>query len=95
MVVKDPGNPLARYGLANELMKAELFDEARKALVDYLAMHDDEGAAFRLLAVANEKLGRIEDAKEAYRRGIETARRHGHPSMADEYAMKLEDLDDA
>ena len=94
MVVKDPRNPLARFGLASELMKAEQHEEARSVLLDYLKMHDDEGAAYRLLALANEKLGRLEEAKEAYRRGIEVAERHGHPGMADEYRLKLEDLDE-
>ena len=70
------------------------FEEARTALGEYLAMHDDEGAAYRLLAQARERLGRADDARDAYRRGIEAATRHGHASMVDEYTIKLEDLDD-
>ena len=94
LLVKDPGNALARFGLANELVKAGHHEEARTMLLDYLSMHDDEGAAYRLLALANEKLGRVAEAKEAYHRGIEVAERHGHPGMADEYRMKLEDFDE-
>lgn len=95
MVMKDPGNALARYGLANELIKAEQFEEARKVLLDYLSMHDDEGAAYRLLATAHLRLGRTEEARQAYRRGIEAATRHGHPSMAAEFEANIEDLEDA
>ena len=94
MAARDPKNPLARFGLANELIKAGEYEEARSALGEYLAMHDDEGAAFRLLAQACEKLGLVDDARGAYRRGIEAATRHGHASMVDEYTMKLEDLED-
>ena len=32
MVARDPANPLARFGLANEALKAGLYEEAREAL---------------------------------------------------------------
>ena len=91
MLEKDPNNALARFGLANELMKAEAFAEARAELTTYLAGHTDEGAGYRLLARACEGLGLAEEAREAYRRGAETARRHGHPSMAGEFEEKMKD----
>ncbi len=92
MVEAEPANPLARFGLANELMKAEDYEAAVTALNEYLAMHDDEGAAYRLLAQANEKLKRFEGAREAYRKGAEAAARHHHPGMAAEFEERLEDL---
>ena len=95
MLAKSPGNALARYGLANELVKAGAHAEAVDALKEYLTMHDDQGSAFRLLAECYVALGKPEDAKDAYRRGIEAAGRHGHPSMADEFALMLEDLEEA
>jgi predicted Zn-dependent protease len=94
MVQADPANPLARYGLANELIKAEVYEEAVGALHQYLSMHDDEGAAYRLLAYANEKLKKYADAREAYKKGIEAANKHHHPGMVAEYETKLEDLED-
>jgi hypothetical protein len=42
-----------------------------------------------MLASAYERLGQREQAKLAYERGIETAQRHGHPGMAEEYRMTL------
>ena len=36
-----------------------------------------------------ERTGQHEKAREAYERGIETAQRHGHPGMAEEYRMTL------
>lgn len=90
MLESDPENTLVRFGLANEYLKAERYEEAIMALNDYLQRADDEGAAFGMLARAYEKTGQREKAKESYQRGIEAAQLHGHPSMAEDYRMTLE-----
>ena len=90
MLESDPENTLVRFGLANEYLKAERYEEAISALNDYLQRADDEGAAFGMLARAYEQVGQRESAREAYMRGIEAAQLHGHPSMADEYRTTLE-----
>jgi predicted Zn-dependent protease len=90
MLESDPENALVRFGLANEYLKAEQYEEAIVALRDYLQRADDEGAAFGMLARAYEKMGQREKARESYQRGIEAARLHGHPSMAEDYRMTLE-----
>lgn len=93
MLAKDPTHALAQFGLANELVKAESFSEARDVLVTYLAANDDQGSAYRLLAQSCEKLGQLDEARSAYRRGMEAANRHGHPGMAQEFEDRLDDLD--
>jgi predicted Zn-dependent protease len=90
MLESDPENTLVRFGLANEYLKAEQYEEAIAALNDYLQRADDEGAAFGMLARAYEKVGNHDEAREAYQRGIEAAELHGHPSMAEDYRMTLE-----
>jgi predicted Zn-dependent protease len=90
MLEADPENTLVRFGLANEYLKAERYEEAIAALKDYLRRADDEGAAFGMLARAYERTGKRELAREAYQRGIEAANLHGHPSMAEDYRMTLE-----
>ena len=90
MLESDPENALVRFGLANEYLKAEQYDEAISALSDYLQRADDEGAAFGMLARAYEKTGMRDQAREAYMRGIEAAELHGHPSMAEDYRMTLQ-----
>lgn len=90
MLENDPDNALVRFGLANELMKAERYEEAITAFNDYLQRADDEGAAFGMLARAYEATGQPDKAQEMYRRGIEAARLHGHPSMAADYQMTLD-----
>mgnify|MGYP001319707863 CR=1 FL=1 len=47
----------------------------------------DEGNAWGRLAAALNEMGEDEQAKEAYRRGIEAANRHGHPTMAEELVL--------
>ena len=70
------------------------YEDGIAALTDYLSMNDDEGAAYRMLGFAYEKLRRFAEARDAYRQGIEAASKHHHPSMANEFEMKLQDLED-
>jgi predicted Zn-dependent protease len=89
MLVSDPGNSTVMFGLAKEYEKAGQHEELIEMLNRYLKTTDDEGNAFGMLANAYEQLGQTEKAKEAYEKGIETAQRHGHPGMAEEYRMTL------
>ncbi len=95
MVAKNPGNALARFGLANEALKEGLYEEAVEQLQAYLGMHDDEGNAYGRLAEALERLGRREEAQAALRTGIETANQFGHPGMAHEFELKLEEMEES
>ncbi len=94
LIDKDPNNPLGRYGLANELFKSELFEDAIIEINEYLKLKDDEGAVYRMLAECYVKTGNIEEAKQTYQKGVEAANRHGHPSMAEEFEEALEFLDE-
>ena len=93
LVEKNPNNPLGRYGLANEYLKLEMYEEAIEEIKAYLKLKDDEGAVYRILGEALLKLGRTEEAKEAYRNGIEAANRHGHPGMVQEFEETLKLID--
>ena len=92
MLEADPENTMVMFGLAKEYEKLEQHAEVIKVLEDYLSKADDEGNAYGTLAVAYEKSGNREKAIETYKRGIDVAMAHGHPSMANEYKMTL-DLD--
>ena len=94
LIEKDPTNPLGRYGLANELFKSELYEDAIVEIEEYLKLKDDEGAVYRMLAECYVRTGDIEKAKESYVKGAEAARRHGHPSMAEEFEEALEFLEE-
>jgi predicted Zn-dependent protease len=90
MLASDPANPMVMFGLAKEYEKAGRYEDVVAMLTRYLAAHDDEGNAYGMLAQAQAKLGRRDEARRAYERGIEVARAHGHPSMAEDYRMALE-----
>ena len=94
MVARDPANPLARFGLANEALKAELWDEAIEHLQAYLARHDDEGNGWGRLAEALAAVGRTAEARDALQKGVAASHRFGHPSMANELEARLEELEE-
>ena len=92
MVAKSPDNALARFGLANEAMKAGLHEEAATQLERYLQLYDDEGNGWQRLAECRLALGREGEAREALGRGIAAARRFGHGGLAAELEERLEEL---
>jgi predicted Zn-dependent protease len=89
MLTNDPGNTTVMFGLAKEYEKTGQNEELIETLNRYIEASDDQGNAFGMLASAYERLGKRDEAKQAYERGIETAQRHGHPGMAEEYRMTL------
>ena len=95
MVAQHPGNALARFGLANELLKAQLWDEAVAQLQVYLGKYDDEGNGWGRLAEALLALDRPDEARDAFLKGIAASHRFGHVGMANELEARLEELDDA
>lgn len=89
MLASDPDNTAILFGLAKEYEKAQTDEELIATLNRYLAVANDEGNAYGMLARAYERRGDRDKAKETYHRGIEAAMAHGHPGMADEYRMTL------
>ena len=89
---KEPGNGLIRYMLANEHLKAKEYASALEELGFYFGIADDEGSGYRMAAIAHLALGQEEEAKGAYRTGIEAAGRHHHPGMASEFEAALEEI---
>lgn len=92
MLSNDPGNTSVLFGLAKEYEKIGADEKLIEILNRYLAAYDDEGNALGMLASAYQRTNQRDKARDAYERGIETARRHGHPSMAEEYRMTLDEL---
>ena len=92
MLLSDPVNSSILFGLAKEYEKAEETQGMIETLERYLAIADDEGNAFGMLARAYQQAGQRDKAKETYQRGIAAATAHGHPSMAEEYRSTLEEF---
>ena len=90
MLDRNPNDSRALFGLANEFEKAQHWADVVEYLGRYLQIADDEGNAWGRLAHALRVTDREAESKEAYQRGIEVARAHGHPSMAAEFEEILE-----
>jgi Flp pilus assembly protein TadD len=93
MLEKNPGDARVRFGLAAEYEKLEQWQDAAEQLRLYLAATEDEGNAWGRLGNALRHLGRDDEARDAYREGIDVATRHGHPTMAMEFEEILADWD--
>jgi Flp pilus assembly protein TadD len=92
MLEKNPTDMRARFGLALEYEKQGRWEDVVEQLRAYLAGSEDEGNAWGRLGHALRQLGWDDDAREAYRTGIEVANRHGHPTMAMEFEEALQDF---
>jgi E3 SUMO-protein ligase RanBP2 len=93
MLAANPQDTRFRFALAVEYLKAERLEDGVRELRAYLADADDEGNAWGRLAGALAGLGRHGEARDALREGIAAANRHGHPTMAEEFAEELSRLD--
>ena len=93
-VDKNPDSPLARYALANEYFKQKMYADAIEELKRYLEIHNDEGAAYRILAYSYEKLDQRDMAIQSFRDGIKAAEKNGHDSMVEEFSDEIERLED-
>ena len=92
MLADDPGNPTGLLALANEYGKAGRDEDEAEILRRYVSTHDDEGNAYLRLGAALERLGREEEARDAYERGMSQAEKFGHTGMADDLRLALDEL---
>lgn len=92
LAAEAPDEPRARYGYANELYRAERWDEAATELRAYLALQEDEGNAWGRLGDSLARLGRADEAADAYLAGIDQSEKFGHNGMADDLREALEAL---
>jgi len=93
LIERNPADLRLRFGLALEYEKLQDWENVVEQLQRYLELADDEGNAWGRLGNAFRQLGRDGEARDAYRKGIEQAYRHGHPGMAAEFEEILEDWD--
>lgn len=87
---QNPADTLARYGLAMEYGRQGRFEQAVEQYRALMAAQPDYSAAYYHGGQALERLGRIEEAKEWYRRGIEVTGRKGEQHAKNELELALE-----
>ena len=91
MLAQDPKNSFARYGLAMEYANTGEPQQAIREFELLLASDETYLAAYFHGGQALEKLGRIDDARSMYERGIEASTRKGdsHTRSEIEAALSL------
>lgn len=88
-----PDDPVARFGLANAYLEAGLAEPAAREFEETLRLKPDYTAAYRGLGRALEKAGRLDEARAAYRKGIETALETGDLQTKKEMEVFLRRLE--
>ena len=77
MIEQDPKNTFARYGLAMEYSNSGNPERAVEEFGSLLKQDEGYAAAYYHGGQALEKLGKIEDARSMYQKGIEITTRKG------------------
>jgi tetratricopeptide (TPR) repeat protein len=95
MLADNPDNPTGLLALANEYQKAGREADEATVLQRYLDVQpDDEGNAYARLGNVLSSLGRAEEARTAYQKGISQSEKHGHSGMADDLRLALIQLNE-
>ena len=92
MLVKNPQDSFARYGLAMEYANT---GDLERAVVEYrslIGFNPDYSAAYYHGGQALEKLGRVDEAREVYEKGIEATGRTGDQHTRSEIQASLDML---
>jgi tetratricopeptide (TPR) repeat protein len=90
MVAQNPRDPFARYGLAMELANQ---GELEPAVAEYRALlefNPDYTAAYFHGGQALERLGRVDQARELYEKGIDATSRTGDQHTRSELQAALD-----
>ena len=77
MVAQNPHDSFSRYGLAMEYKNAGDLEGAVREFRGLMAVNPDYASAYFHGGQALEKLGRLEEARQLYRQGIEVTTRKG------------------
>ncbi len=92
MLSQDPNNAFARYGVAMECANSGHLDEAVSEFRTLLERDESYSAAYFHGGQALEKLGRLEDARTWYEKGIEITTRKGDFHTRSEIQAALDSL---
>jgi tetratricopeptide (TPR) repeat protein len=92
MVEQDPAGSFARYGLAMEYVNLGRFEEAMEQFHSLLGSNPDYAAGYFHGGRTLERLGKTEDARVMYERGIEVTTRTGDAHTRSELQAALDML---
>jgi tetratricopeptide (TPR) repeat protein len=91
-VKTNPADTFARYGLAMELWKSGLLDQALEHFEYLLLHHPEYSAVYYQAGMFMIEAGRDADARRILAKGIEVARSQGNHHTEQELTAALEEL---
>lgn len=92
ILVHDPNNPFARYGLAMEYANAGNHERALEEFKTLLSSNPDYAAGYFMAAQTMVKAGRVDEAKAMLTDGIAAAQRKRDSHAQSEMQAMLEEL---
>jgi tetratricopeptide (TPR) repeat protein len=94
MLADNPNNPTGLLALANEYNKVGRYEDEAAVLERYVATvgGDDEGNAYLRLGDVLSSLGRKDEARAAYERGVRQAEKYGHSGMVEDLRLAMTQL---
>ena len=92
MLAANPGDSFARYGLAMEYANSGALETAVAEFRNLLAANPKYVAAYYHGGQALEKLGRVEEARAIYSRGVEVSAEVGDAHTREELQAALDIL---
>jgi tetratricopeptide (TPR) repeat protein len=92
ILVANPADTFARYGLAMEYSNTGKIDEALQEFKTLLEKNPDYTPGYFMAAQTLEKAGRIDEAKRMLTDGIGSARRTGNTHAQSEMTAMMESL---
>ncbi|HKD05298.1 MAG TPA: tetratricopeptide repeat protein [Bryobacteraceae bacterium] len=93
MVEQQPDNAFSRYGLAMEYLKGGDLEGAAQEFDQLLARNPTYAAAYFHGGQTLEKLGKLDEARAFYRKGIEVTAASGDSHTQSELTAALQMLD--
>jgi tetratricopeptide (TPR) repeat protein len=95
MLADNPDNPTGLLALANEYQKVGRDEDEAAVLEHYVSVHqDDEGNAYARLGEVLTRLGRKDEARAIYEKGIGQSEKHGHSGMAEDLRLAIIQLNE-
>jgi predicted Zn-dependent protease len=92
ILAQDPKNQMARYALALEFMNAGQLETAMLEFRQLLVDHPTYVPGHQMLAQAMMRAGLTDEARDALKKGIETARASGNSHAQSEMQGMLDEI---
>jgi Tfp pilus assembly protein PilF len=93
MVEQKPTDSFARYGLAMEYRNTGDLEAAMREFRSLMEVNPDYSPAYFHGGQTLERMGRVDEAREVYRKGVEVTIRNGNEHARSEMQGALDLLD--